>query len=84
MNSNYYDLPIPSGSRSNGVKSGTSGVCFAQRADPGIARRAESKTPDHRFGPLSQPPWQALSVRAGAVRSQTDSPERIQFGYFPL
>ncbi len=84
MNSNSCDLLLPSGSRSNGLKSGTSGVCFAHRFYPGIARRPGFKAPDRRLEPLNQPLWHGLSVRAGAVPSQPASPESVLLGYFPL
>ncbi len=84
MNSNSYDFPIPSGSRSNGLKSGTSGVCFAHRFYPGIARRPGFKAPDRRLELLHQPLWHGIGVRAGAVPSQTASPESVRLRYFPL
>jgi hypothetical protein len=84
MNDNSCDLLLSNGSRSNGLKSGTSEFCFAQRFNPGIARRAGAKTPDRRLELLNPPLWQGLIVRAGVVPSQTASPESIVFRYFPL
>lgn len=84
MNSHSCDLLLPSGSRSNGLKSGASGFCFAHRVYPGIARRTGSKAPDYRLEPLNQALWHGRSVRAGVVPSQTASPQASVFRYFPL
>jgi hypothetical protein len=84
MNDDACDLLLPNGSRSNRLKSGTSGVCFVHRFYPEIARAAGSKAPDPRPEPLKQPLWQDLIVRAGVVPSQTASPESSVFPYFPL
>jgi hypothetical protein len=84
MNDNSCDLLLPNGSRSNRLKSGTSGVCFVHRFYPGIARAAGSKAPDRRPEPLNQPLWHDLIVRAGVVPSQIASPKSSVFRYFPL
>jgi len=84
MNSNSCGLLLPSGWRSNGLKSGTSGYCFAHRFYPGIVRRAGPKAPDGRLEPLNPFLWHGLGVRARAVPNQTASPESSVFRYFPL
>jgi len=84
MNSHSCDLLLPIDSRSNGLKSGTGGICFAHRIYPGIARHTEFKGPDPRGEPFNQPLWHGRSVRARVVPSKTASPEMSVFRYFPL
>lgn len=84
MNTDSRGLLLPSGLGSNGLKSGTSGFCFAHGFYPGIVRRPGPKAPDGRLKPLNQLLWHGLRVRAGVVPSQTASPESSVFRYFPL
>jgi hypothetical protein len=84
MNRNGCDLLLWSVWRSNGLKSGTYGFCFAHRFDLETARSAGSKAPDPRIEPFTETVWQGLSVRASVIPSQTDSLESTVFCYFPL
>jgi hypothetical protein len=84
MNDHSCDLLLPNGSRSNRLKSGTSGVCFVHTFCPGIVPAAGSKAPDVALNRSISPLGHAVIVRASAVPSQTVSPEPSELRYFPL
>lgn len=84
MKNHSCDLLLPNGSRSSRVKSGTRAVCLLRMFHRGIVPTRRSQAPDTARNRSTGPLWHHLMVRASVVPSQTDSPEPIPAGYFPL
>jgi hypothetical protein len=84
MNRNTSGLVLQSGLRPTSPKPGSCGFCSDQGFRAGFVRWACSKTSQRRLALLNEVFWYGSNPHASAVPSQTVSPERRQFGYFPL
>jgi len=84
MNRNTVGLEMPSGLCPTAPKPGSCGFCSEERLGPKIARWVSSKASQRRVALLNKAFCYVNSLQASAVPSETASPERIQFGYFPL
>jgi len=85
MNRNTSGLLLPpSALGPTAPKSGSCGFCSDQGFGPVIPRSTGSDTSQYRLALLNELFWYGGGRHAGAVPSQTVSPEPIQSGYFPL